>query len=198
MGRLNKSVPKQHRFVIFHSIRHKLLVLMIALSLLPLAGMSLFSYLVGRNQIQARIRLSLGKMAQDTADKVDLLLRGKKEEIHLMATTFPLIYHELNKNYRREIIPLLNNYCFQQDVYDLLIVLDISGEIIGINTTDRNRAPLPGEKISEILERNSSTTARFSSICFFSGPRISPARSMHRAAMRSMRAPAGRSCAAPL
>ncbi len=124
---------------------------MIALSLLPLAGMSLFSYFIGRNQIEERIRLSLGKMAQDTADKVDLLLRGKKEEIHLMATTFPLIYHGLNEAYRNDIIPLLNNYCFQQDVYDLLVVLDVSGKIIGINTTDRNREPLPSDGISEIL-----------------------------------------------
>ncbi len=124
---------------------------MIALSLLPLAGMSLFSYFIGRNQIEESIQLSLGKMAQDTADKVDLLLRGKKEEIHLMATTFPLIYDGVSKTYRDDIIPLLNNYCFQQDVYDLLIVLDVSGRIVGINTTDRNRNPMPGETISEIL-----------------------------------------------
>ncbi|MBN2317440.1 MAG: HAMP domain-containing protein [Acidobacteria bacterium] len=151
MRRLKSPASKEHRFAIFHSIRNKLLVLMIALSLLPLAGMSIFYYFIGRNQIQERIRLSLGKMAQDTADKVDLLLRGKKEEIHLMATTFPLIFDGLNKDSRDDIIPLLNNYCFQQDVYDLLIVLDVKGKIVGINTTDRNRAPLPAESISEIL-----------------------------------------------
>jgi len=90
-------------------------------------------------------------MAQDTADKIDLLLRGKKEEINLMATTFPLIYDGLTRNYRDEIIPLLNNYCFQQDVYDLLIVLDVSGNIVAVNTTDRNRVPMPEEGLSEIL-----------------------------------------------
>jgi len=129
---------------------------MIGLSLMPLAGMSVFSYFVVRNQIQERIRLSLSKMAQDTADKVDLMLRAKREEIHLMATTFSLNGVGLHKNNRKRIIPLLNSYCFQQEVYDLLLIVDDSGEIIGINTSDRNGIPLPQESISRILEENIS------------------------------------------
>ena len=124
---------------------------MIVLSLFPLAGMSLFSYFIGRSLIEERIRLSLGKMAQDTADKVDLLLRGKKEEIHLMATSFSLTYDGKTGRERDHIIPLLNNYCFQQDVYDLLLVLDSEGRITGMNTTDRNGSPLPGSSISKII-----------------------------------------------
>jgi signal transduction histidine kinase len=124
---------------------------MIILSLFPLAGMSMFSYFVGRNLIQERIRLSLEKMAQDTADKIDLLLRGKKEEIHLMRTSFSLIYNRLDSGDQKSIIPLLNNYCFQQDVYDLLIVLNSSGDIVGINTIDRNGDPLTEHAISSIV-----------------------------------------------
>ena len=124
---------------------------MIVLSLFPLAGMSTYSYFVGRNLIQERIRLSLEKMAQDTADKVDLLLRGKKEEIHLMATSFSLIYNRLDRGDRKSIIPLLNNYCFQQDVYDLLIVLNSSGDITGINTIDRDGDPLAVHVISKLV-----------------------------------------------
>ena len=124
---------------------------MIVLSLFPLAGMSTYSYFVGRNLIQERIRLSLEKMAQDTADKVDLLLRGKKEEIHLMATSFSLIYNRLDRGDRKSLIPLLNNYCFQQDVYDLLIVLNSSGDIIGINTIDRDGDPLAVHVISKLV-----------------------------------------------
>ena len=71
---------KKPQFAIFHSVRNKLLILMIALSLLPLAGMSVFSYFMGKSLIQERIQLSLDKMAQDTADKVDLMLRGNREE----------------------------------------------------------------------------------------------------------------------
>ena len=111
----------------------------------------MFSYFVGRNLIQERIRLSLEKMAQDTADKIDLLLRGKKEEIHLMRTSFSLIYNRLDSGDQKSIIPLLNNYCFQQDVYDLLIVLNSSGDIVGINTIDRNGDPLTEHAISSIV-----------------------------------------------
>ena len=151
MVKRDSNVPPKYRFSIFHRIRNKLLVLMIVLSLFPLAGMSTYSYFVGRNLIQERIRLSLEKMAQDTADKVDLLLRGKKEEIHLMATSFSLIYNRLDRGDRKSIIPLLNNYCFQQDVYDLLIVLNSSGDIIGINTIDRDGDPLAVHVISKLV-----------------------------------------------
>lgn len=143
-------VPKP-QFNLFRSVRNKLLILMITLSLLPLLGMSVFSYLTGRRQIHERIRLSLVKMAQDTADKVDLLLGGKREEIHSMATTYPLIYKGINEKNRESLVLLLNNYCFNSDVYDLLIVLDKSGRIVGINTVDRNLVPFSEAKLAEII-----------------------------------------------
>jgi two-component system NtrC family sensor kinase len=151
-----EDIPKESQFFLFRSVRKKLLVLMIALSLLPLLGMSIFSYITGRRQIQQSIQLSLDKMAQDTADKVDLMLRGKKEDIRSMATTCPLIYHGLSAKDRSSLIPLLNNYCFNQNVYDVLIILDRAGNFVGINTTDRNWASLPSAKLSEILEGNVS------------------------------------------
>ena len=129
---------------------------MITLSLLPLLGMSVFSYLTGRRQIHERIRLSLVKMAQDTADKLDLLLGGKREEIHSMATTYPLIYQGINEKNRESLVLLLNNYCFNSDVYDLLIVLDKSGRIVGINTVDRNLVPFSEAKLSEIIGQDIS------------------------------------------
>ena len=150
----NRTIHEKPGFSFFHSIKSKLLFMMISLSLLPLAGMSLFSYFVLKNQVQDRIRVSLSKMAQDTADKVDLLLRSKKEEIHLMATTFPLIYDGVNVRDRGRIIPLLNNYCFQQEVYDLLLVMDRSGTIVGMNTSDRNGIALPEKGVSRILGEN--------------------------------------------
>jgi signal transduction histidine kinase len=152
----DRRMPTKPRFAVFRSIKNKLLILMIALSLLPLAGISAFSYFVLRSQMQERIRLSLSKMAQDTADKVDLMLRGKKEEIHLMATTFPLIFDSLNVKDRNSIIPLLNNYCVQLEVYDLLLVLDAEGNIVGMNTSDRSGIPLPQPEISRMLRENIS------------------------------------------
>lgn len=129
---------------------------MIGLSLLPLAGMSLFSYWIGKKQIQERINLSLGKMAQDTADKVDLMLRGKKEDIRSMAATYPFIYKESSDPSRFNSEPLLNNYCFNYDSYDLLIILDSIGRVIGINTIDRDGIPFPEDKLKSILGKNIS------------------------------------------
>jgi two-component system, NtrC family, sensor kinase len=142
------------QFTLFHSVRNKLLILMIALSLLPLAGMSVFSYFSGSRKIQESIKLSLDKMSQDTADKIDLMLKVKKQEILSMATTYPLIYHGLSEKDRSSLIPLLNNYCFNHEVYDALIVLDRFGNFVGINSIDRNSMALPDKKVSEILGGN--------------------------------------------
>ncbi len=147
---------KKPQFAIFHSVRNKLLVLIIALSLLPLAGMSVFSYFMGKSLIQERIQLSLDKMAQDTADKVDLMLRGNREEIHSMATTCALVYPGLKEVNRDGLITLLNNYCLNHEVYDVLAVLDRSGNFIGINTTDRTPIPFPAKNWSSIINGNIS------------------------------------------
>jgi signal transduction histidine kinase len=145
------------RFALFHSVRNKLLVLMITLSLLPLAGMSVFSYYKGSRTIQDSIKFSLEKMAQDTADKIDLILRVKKQDILSMATTYPLIFHGLSEKDNSHLIPLLNNYCFNHEVYDALIVLDREGNFLGINSRDRYSDPLPGKKVLEILSKNISS-----------------------------------------
>jgi signal transduction histidine kinase len=147
-------IPKETKFALFHSVRNKLLILMIMLSLLPLAGMSIFSYTIGKWRIEERIKLSLEKMAQDTADKIDLVLSEKKDEIHSMATTYPLIYNGLNRKDRNSLSSLLNNYCFNHNVYDVLAVVDNSGKFVAVNTKDRYGVPLPQQTLSGILNEN--------------------------------------------
>ena len=148
------NVSKKVRFANFRSVKNKLLVLMIALSLLPLAGMSIFSYLIGKSQIQERIRLSLGKMAQDTADKIDLMLRGKREEIRSMAITYSYAYSVLKDRKSPSPISLLNNYVLNHDAYDLMMILDNTGNLVAINTVDRDENPLPVQKLSGLLGKN--------------------------------------------
>jgi len=140
------------RFLLFKSLRNKLLTLTITLSLIPLIGISAFSYFIGSRQIaEDRIRLSLEKMAQDTADKIDVTLREKKEEIYSMTTTFPLIFPSFDPRYRPGMLRLLNEYCFNHDVYDVLIVVDKDGRVVAVNTVDRNKVKLPAEKVAALL-----------------------------------------------
>ncbi len=127
---------------------------MLILSFLPLAGMAIFSYTMGKWRIQERIKLSLGKMAQDTARQIDLVLSAKKDEIHSMATTYPLIYNGLKSKDRTGVNSLLNNYCFNHNVYDILAILDSNGNFVAINTTDRFGAPLPQNILSKIQNEN--------------------------------------------
>ncbi len=145
----------ERKFVIFRSLRVKLLALMITLSLIPLAGISAFSYFIGSRQIAGdRIKLSLEKMAQDTADKIDLMLRGKKEEVASMASTFPLIYPALDARERDAMVRLLNNYCFNHEVYDLLLVLDRNGTVVAANTLDRFGVSLFPDAVLPLIGEN--------------------------------------------
>ncbi|MBZ5499288.1 MAG: HAMP domain-containing protein [Acidobacteriia bacterium] len=134
----NTDVRIGSHFVAFRSVRNKLLVLMIVLSLLPLMGISVFSYFVGSRQIaEDRIQLVLKNKAQDTADKIDIMLRSQKQEVASMATTFSLIYPSLGEQARGSMVPLLNNFCLYNEVYDILAVLDNRGKIVAINTVNR-------------------------------------------------------------
>jgi signal transduction histidine kinase len=147
------------QFKVFRSLRNKLLALMILLSLVPLAGMSAFSYFIGSRQVVESIRLSLEKMAQDTADKIDLMLRQKKEDVQSMAATLPLIYPHiptLTNEQLNGLVRLLDRYCFDHEVYDVLLILDQEGRIVGMNTTDRNGTPLPSQKLARIRGMNIS------------------------------------------
>ena len=97
------------RLPAFRSLKTKLLILTSTLSLIPLAGISAFSYFIGSRQIaEDRIKLSLEKMAQDTADKIDLTLTEKREEIRSMGSTFPLLYPSLEHVDRAALTLLLN------------------------------------------------------------------------------------------
>jgi signal transduction histidine kinase len=140
----------------FRSLRNKLLVLIILLSLLPLVGISLFSYFFGKNQIaEDRVKLALENKAQDTADKIDLLLRAQEQDMPAMANTFSLIYPSFGVRDRVSMIRLLDNYCFNHEVYiDVLAVVNARGEILAINTHDRSGETLPPEACDRAMRQN--------------------------------------------
>ena len=165
MSEGTSRVYRGQHFRVFGGLRNKLLALTITLSLVPLIGISAFSYFIGSRQIaEDRIKLSLEKMAQDTADKIDLTLRGCDDENATMASTFPLIYPTLEPADRDDINRLLSNYCFNFEIYDLLLVVDPQGRIFAVNTMDRDgvalfpqgRDPLIGRNVLEYDEEGAA------------------------------------------
>ena len=141
--------------MVFRSLRNKLLFLMIVLSLLPLVGISFFSYLVGSKQItEDRIKLALENKAQDTADKIDIMLRNQRQEVASIASIVSLNSPAVSEPNRLALIRLLNSYAVTHEVYDILVLLDSRGRIIAINTVDRYGAPLPSSASGLVLGEN--------------------------------------------
>ena len=143
-----KKTPQS--FTFFNTLRSRLLALMILLSLLPLMGMATISWFAGREQIQNQIRDSLGKMAQDAADKIDMILRGKREELHSMAVSYSLLSWRQMPEDNEGLTALLNEYFFNHEGYEAIVVTDASGKIIGVNTIDRDLTEFPHERVSGI------------------------------------------------
>ena len=137
------------------SLREKLFALTMSLSLIPLVGISVFSYFIGSKQItEDRIKLSLEKMAQDTSDKIDLVLGEQREEVHSMATTFSLFYTVVSERNRLGMTRLLNNYCFDHEVYDVVLIADPKGKIVAINNMDRLGTSFSAETTSAVIGKD--------------------------------------------
>jgi len=145
---------------ISHTLRSKLLALMILLSMLPLAGMAFISWFAGREQIQSQILDSLGKMAQDAADKIDMILRGKREELHTMAVSYSLLSRHKEQADADGLAELLNEYFFNHEGYEVIVVTDASGKIIGVNTIDRSLAEFPRDRIAKVAGADISSWPR--------------------------------------
>ena len=147
-------------FTLSHTLRSKLLALMILLSLLPLAGMAFISWFAGREQIQTQIRDSLGKMAQDAADKIDMILRGKREELHSMAVSYSLLSRQNPPEDTDDLTALLNEYFFNFEGYEAIVVTDASGKIIGVNSVDRSLSEFSSERMDKITGADISAWPR--------------------------------------
>jgi signal transduction histidine kinase len=132
---------------VFRSLRNKLLALMIALSLLPLIGISVFSYNAGSKQIaEDRIKLLLESKAQDTADKIDIMLRNQKQEVGSMAAIFWRAFPDFGRQRQDRMIQMLNDFCLSYEVYDILLVVDNQGKIAAINSVNRYGQPIDSAK----------------------------------------------------
>lgn len=145
-NRFNRSFISPH----VRTLRFKLLVFILAVSLLPLVGISFFSYSLVRKTItEDRIKLFLEQLAQDTVDKIDLTLLEKREGVRSMAVSFPTSM--IKSAPVRDLERLLNALSHANEVYDLIMVIDAQGIIRATNTLDRYDVDL-SQKVHQSLE----------------------------------------------
>ena len=120
------------------SLKYKLVLFILPLCLLPLVGVSVFSYFQAKERItEDRIVLYLEQIARDIVDTIRLTLLEKKEETIAMS-----FYGEFRNFLLGQSSPppglLLDRLIVVHEVYDLLVLFDVEGRIVLTNQIDRN------------------------------------------------------------
>ncbi len=119
----------------FRSIRSRILAFVMIISLTPLVGLSLFFYFQARERVtEDRSRLFLEQIAQDTVDKIDLTLLEKRQSVRSITSSLSI---HLASESPLALEYLLNDLCQIHEVFDLLFIVDVRGQIVAANTMDR-------------------------------------------------------------
>ena len=121
------------------TLRQKLLLLILSLCLIPLIGISFFSYYQAKGRItEDRIALYLEQIAQGMANTVRLSLVERQEEMR----TLRLFFREFMMSPATPAPRSLLNEMIQiHEVYDLLILFDVEGRIRLMNDVSRASGP---------------------------------------------------------
>lgn len=121
------------------SLRYKLILLILPLCLVPLIGISVFSYIVSKERItEDRIVLYLEQIAEEVADAIHLTLLEKKEELVSMALHAEFRDFMQGNETAEEAGFMLDKLLLVHQVYDLLVLFDAEGNLLLTNTIDRN------------------------------------------------------------
>ena len=119
------------------SLKQKLLSLILPLCLVPLIGISVFSYFVAREKItEDRIVLFLQQMAAEIADQIQLTLLEKMEETVSM-TLHKEFVDSLKQSDPASSANILNKMIIVHEVYDIILLFDAEGDIVQLNSIDR-------------------------------------------------------------
>ena len=120
------------------SLKHKLLIFILPLCLLPLIGISAFSYFVAKERItEDRIVLYLEQIAAEVTDAVQLTLLEKKEGTVAM-TLYSEFLHYLTGRLEEPPVLLLDKLILVHEVYDLIAIFDVDGRLVLTNSLDRS------------------------------------------------------------
>lgn len=130
------------------SIRRKLLIACIVLGMVP-------AFIVGAvawnasNDVASTTAKEYGTIARSVADKID---RNVVERYHDVQA-FALNHVLLNKDdwYKKDgdnpIVEVMDKYVDTYDIYYLMLLVDLEGRVIAVNSKDHNGASIPTENI---------------------------------------------------
>jgi len=141
-----------------NSLKQKLLSFILPLCLVPLIGISAFSYFVAREKItEDRIVLFLQQMAAEIADQIQLTLLEKMEET--VSMTLHKEFLDTLEGGTDSSVDLLNKMIIVHEVYDVIVLFDAEGDIVQVNNIDREArigAPriLDEEVIAGVIGQN--------------------------------------------
>ena len=114
-----------------------MVLLILPLAVIPLVLISYFSYFQAKKRItEDRIVLYLEQIAQDIADNIQLSILEKQEETISMTLSKELQNYLLNRENPPTL--LLNQLVMVHEVYDLLVIFDIQGQILTTSRINRN------------------------------------------------------------
>ena len=119
------------------SLRRKLVLLILPFFLILIA-ISVFSYFQAKKRItEDRTVLYVEQIARDVADTVQLTILEKEEEVKAMTLFGRFREYLLDRSAIRPQ-PLLNQLVQVHEVYDLICLFDLEGQLVLTNSIDRN------------------------------------------------------------
>ena len=125
------------RLLQFKSLRTKLVVSFLLLTLVPLATLTYLAGSKSRSALTEKSGDFLQTEAQETIDKIDRNWFERYGDVQAFA------FNPMALGTTEEVTTAANTYADLYDLYDLLIVADATtGEIIGVNTADLNGDPI--------------------------------------------------------
>src|SRR5688572_30572317 len=132
----------------------KLLLAMTVAVLVPFLGFAFFvSFEMGNRLSRDVVLYFLKSKASDLADKINLLLDERRKDLRIwvedpVARDFLLRPDAVR---RREVEGLLDTFCREKQVYDLLLVADMEGRVAAANTIGRDGKPMVAAVRDRIL-----------------------------------------------
>jgi signal transduction histidine kinase len=129
---------------------------MVVAVLVPFLGFAYFvSSEMGNRLSRDVVLYFLKSKASDLADKINLLLDERRKDLRIWVEE-PAARDFLMKPSparQRELEGLLDTFCREKQVYDLLLIADLQGRVLAANTVRRDGSPLPEPLRTRIFAR---------------------------------------------